>query len=66
MMPIPSEQTLRNAKIQAVISSRSSRRVEIEHDRALYKQRNSIEPMFGRVEINRAITTQYDRLADIP
>ena len=36
----------------------------IEHDRALYKQRNRIERMFGQLKINRAIATRYDRLAN--
>ena len=50
--------------IEAVIPGRSNRRVEIEHDRALYKQRNRIERMFGHLKINRAIATRYDQLAN--
>ena len=38
--------------------------MKIEHDRALYKQRNQIERMFGRLKINRAIATRYDQLAE--
>jgi transposase len=37
--------------------------VKIEHDRALYRDRNRIERMFGRLKINRAIATRYDQLA---
>lgn len=37
---------LAKRKIEAVIPGRSNRRVNIEHDRALYKQRNRIERMF--------------------
>jgi len=48
-------------KIQAVIPGRSNRRVKIEHDRVLYKQRNRIERMFGHLKINRAIATRYDK-----
>ncbi len=48
--------------IEAVIPSRSDRRVKIEHDRALYRQRNRIERMFGHLKINRAIATRYDQL----
>jgi transposase len=55
---------LANRKIQAVIPGRSNRRVKIEHDRALYKQRNRIERMFGHLKINRAIATRYDQLAN--
>jgi transposase len=50
--------------IQAVIPGRSNRRVKIEHDRALYKERNQIERFFGRLKINRAIATRYDQLAE--
>lgn len=39
------------------------RRIKIEHDRALYKERNHIERFFGRLKINRAIATRYDQLA---
>jgi transposase len=38
--------------------------VKIEYDRTLYKQRNLIERMFGRLKINRAIATRYDQLAE--
>ena len=55
---------LASRNIQAVIPGRSNRRVKIEHDRALYKQRNRIERMFGRLKINRAIATRYDQLAN--
>ncbi len=55
---------LAERKIEAVIPGRSNRRVKIEHDRALYKQRNRIERMFGQLKINRAIATRYDQLAD--
>ena len=48
---------------QSVIPGRSNRRVKIEHDRELYKQRNQIERFFGRLKINRAIATRYDQLA---
>ncbi|AIT79733.1 transposase [Novosphingobium pentaromativorans US6-1] len=51
-------------KIEAVIPGRSNRRVKIEHDQALYKQRNRIERMFGHLKINRAIATRYDQLAN--
>jgi transposase len=50
--------------IKAVIPGRSNRRVTIRHDRALYKQRNRIERMFGHLKINRAIATRYDQLAE--
>ena len=38
--------------------------MKVKHDRALYKQRNRIERMFGHLKINRAIATRYDQLAE--
>ncbi len=55
---------LADRKIKAVIPGRSTRRVKIEHDRTLYRQRNRIERMFGHLKINRAIATRYDQLAN--
>lgn len=55
---------LTERKIKAVIPGRSNRRVKIEYDRTLYKQRNRIERMFGHLKINRAIATRYDQLAN--
>ena len=55
---------LAEREIEAVIPGRSNRRVKIEHDRALYRQRNRIERMFGHLKINRAIATRYDQLAN--
>lgn len=55
---------LAERKIKPVIPGRSNHRVEIEYDRALYKQRNRIERMFGQLKINRAIATRYDQLAN--
>lgn len=52
------------SSIEAVIPGRSNRRVKIEHNRTLYRQRNRIERMFGHLKINRAITTRYDQLAN--
>ncbi len=54
---------LANRNIKAVIRGRSNRRVKIEYDRSLYKERNQIERFFGRLKINRAIATRYDQLA---
>ena len=55
---------LANRNIEAVIPGRSNRRVKIEYDRSLYKERNQIERFFGRLKINRAIATRYDQLAE--
>jgi transposase len=63
MTPTPSEPTSRR-DIQLVIPGRSNRRIKIEHDRALYGERNQIERFFGRLKINRAIANRKDRLAE--
>ena len=55
---------LARRNIQAVIPGRSNRRIKIEHNRALYRERNRIERFFGRLKINRAIATRYDQLAE--
>lgn len=55
---------LAEREIEAVIPGRSYRRLKIEHHRALYKQRNRIERMFGQLKVNRAIATRYDQLAN--
>ena len=55
---------LARRNIQAVIPGRSNRRIKIEHDRALYRERNHVERFFGRLKINRAIATRYDQLAE--
>jgi transposase len=55
---------LAERQIEPVIPGRSNRRVKIEYNRALYKQRNRIERMFGHLKINRAIATRYDQLAN--
>ncbi len=54
---------LANRNIEAVIPGRSNRKLKIQHDRTLYKERNQIERFFGRLKINCAIATRYDQLA---
>lgn len=51
-------------KIETVISGRSSRRMKIEHNRLLYKQRNRIECMFGHLKVNRVIASRYYQVAN--
>ncbi|WP_240339259.1 IS5 family transposase [Novosphingobium sp. BW1] len=55
---------LAERNIEAAIPRRSNRRVKIEYDRTLYKQRKRIERMFGPLKSNRAIATRYDQLAN--
>ena len=49
--------------IEPCIPGRSNRTEPVEYDRVLYKQRNRIERMFGRLKDWRRIATRYDRCA---
>ena len=48
---------------EAVIPPKSHRRVLRSYDRFLYKERNVIERMFGKLKHFRAIATRYSKLA---
>ena len=56
-------EALANRKIAACIPSKSNRKAPIPHDAVLYKQRQRIENMFGRLEDWRRVHTRYDRCA---
>ena len=49
------------AKMIAVIPTRRNRKVQIPHDKKLYKERNRIERLFGKLKQNRRIATRFDR-----
>ena len=49
--------------IAACIPSKANRRVQIPHDRTLYRQRHRVENMFGKLKDWRRIATRYDRCA---
>lgn len=49
--------------IAPCIPSTRSRKLPIPHDATLYRQRNRIEIMFGRLKDWRRIATRYDRCA---
>jgi transposase len=50
-------------KIEACIPSKSNRKIQIPHDRVLYRKRHKIENMFGKLKDWRRIHTRYDRCA---
>ena len=56
---------LKAKKIRACIPGRINRKKQIEYDKSLYKQRNLVERMFGRLKDWRRIATRYDRNAEI-
>ncbi|WP_425992824.1 IS5 family transposase [Brevundimonas sp. TWP2-3-2] len=49
--------------ITPCIPSKANRKVQIDHDRTLYRQRHRIENMFGRLKDWRRVHTRYDRCA---
>lgn len=49
--------------ITPCIPGRKSRKEPIPYDQDLYKQRNRVERMFGRLKDWRRIATRYDRCA---
>ena len=50
-------------EITPCIPGRASRKEPVEYDETLYKKRNRIERMFGRLKDWRRIATRYDRCA---
>jgi transposase len=54
---------LADRKIEACIPSKSNRKIQIPHDRVLYRKRHKIENMFGKLKDWRRIHTRYDRCA---
>ena len=56
-------QTIRDQGGQAVIPPQSNRKVQRSYDRGLYRERNHIERLFGRLKQCRRIATRYDKTA---
>lgn len=54
---------LKTKGIRPCISPRKNRKVQIEYDKTLYKQRHKVENMFGKLKDWRRISTRYDRCA---
>jgi transposase len=53
-----------NSYLSELIRTSSARRkTPIPHDPQIYRQRNRIERMFGRLKDFRRIATRYDNLA---
>jgi transposase len=60
----PIRDDLKQRGIRAVIPPKSNRTKTIRYNKRLYRQRNCIERLLGRLKINRAVATRYDQLAD--
>jgi transposase len=56
-------EALVDLKITPCIPGRRNRKASIPYDADLYKQRNRIERMFGRLKDWRRIAMRYDRCA---
>jgi transposase len=55
--------TLVDRNYEVCIPSKSNRKIQIPHDKALYRKRHKIENMFGKLKDWRRIHTRYDRCA---
>jgi transposase len=55
--------SLHEAGIRSCIPPQSNRKAKIRWNRRVDRERNRIERMIGRLNINRAIATPYDKLA---
>lgn len=56
-------QALTDRGITPCIPPKSNRKVQIDYDKTLYRQRHRIENMFGRLKDWRRVHTRYDRCA---
>ena len=56
-------EALAEQDIEPCIPGRKNRKESVEYDETLYKRRNLIERMFGRLKDWRRIATRYDRCA---
>ena len=54
---------LEAAGVEAVIPSRSNRKVERGIDRDLYRERNSVERFFGKLKQFRRVSTRDEKTA---
>ena len=54
---------LRDKGIEPCIPPKRKRKVHIDYDKTLYRQRHKIEIMFGRLKDWRRIAMRYDRCA---
>ena len=57
-------QELAEADVEAVIPTKSNRRIPIPHDREKYRWRNLVERLFSKLKNWRRIATRYDKTAE--
>lgn len=51
--------------VTACIPSKANRKLQVPHNRTLYRQRHRVENIFGKLKDWRRIHTRYDRCAHI-
>ncbi len=56
-------QALTQRGITPCIPPKANRKIQIDYDKTLYRQRHKIENMFGRIKDWRRVHTRYDRCA---
>ena len=56
-------EAVREMGAEAVIPPRSHRRTPRDYDKYLYRERNNIERMYGKLKHFRRVATRYDKLA---
>jgi transposase len=56
-------ETLKAKCITPVIPCKINRKIHIPHDKIIYRKRNVIERMFGRIKDWRRVATRYDKLS---
>jgi transposase len=54
---------IRSQGAEPCIPPRRNRKVAVEYDRHLYKERNVIERFFGRIKQYRRVATRFDKKA---
>jgi len=54
---------LKDKGIEPCIPSKRNRKIQIDYDKNLYKQRHKVENMFARLKDWRRVHTRYDRCA---
>lgn len=54
---------LKEKGIEPCIPSKRNRKIQIEYDKTLYKQRHKVENMFAKLKDWRRVYTRYDRCA---
>ena len=56
---------LMEKSVNVCVPCRSTRRVQRPYDKGIYRHRNRIERLFGRLKDARRVATRYDRCASI-